>query len=126
MKPARLIDRDGDKARRARFGGGAPALATPDMGAAFVNANANMEVRRAEGDRQIPIEHPDMGRRSRRLELKGRALDDWSESDFAPVVFEQIAQQCLERLCVRRQGEDVDGRTVDFDRPVRSILGFEF
>ena len=33
------------------------------MGAAFVNANANMEVRRAEGDRQIAIEHPDMGRR---------------------------------------------------------------
>ncbi|MDQ6702950.1 MAG: hypothetical protein M3Z96_07545 [Pseudomonadota bacterium] len=49
------------------------------------------------------------------MELIGGALDDRSESDFAPVVLEKIAQQGFERRLFHWQGEDVDGCAVDID-----------
>jgi hypothetical protein len=67
-------------------------------GRAFVYADANMEMRRAKSDRQIAVARPDMGRWRWCLELVGRALDDWSKSDFAPVILEKIAEQSFERM----------------------------
>jgi len=50
------------------------------------------------------------------MELEGRALNDGTENDIAPMVLEQITEQIFERLFVRGQIEDVESRAVDFNR----------
>jgi hypothetical protein len=70
--------------------------------------DAQVEVRGAEGDRQIAIEEPHMRQRMQRLELPGRALNDRPKDDFVPLGLGELAQHPLEHGLIGRQRENLD------------------
>ncbi len=84
---------------------------------AAMRADANVEMRHAEGHGEIAVEHLDLGRGFGGAHLPGGTLNDRAEGDVAPMIGEEIAQQLLEARRIGRQREDLDGRAIGFDDP---------
>src|SRR6516225_10557775 len=78
----------------------------------LVWTDAKVEMRHAEGHRQVAVQHPNMGRRVGRSDLPGCPLDQRSERDLVPMLLEEVPQQCLQTGLVCRQPEDFDGRAM--------------
>ena len=87
-----------------------------------MRADAKMKMRHAESNCEIAVHRSDLGRRRRRMELEGRALNDGTEDYIAPMVLEQIAKQGFQLLFVCGQIEDVESRAVDFNHSARPMF----
>ena len=85
--------------------------------------DAKVEMRNAEGHREIAVQHADMGRRMRRSNLPGGPLDQRAEGDFVPVLLEQIPQQLFQAGFICRQWKDLDGCTIGIGDGLRGHCG---
>src|SRR5271170_1934320 len=77
--------------------------------------DANVEMWNTEGDGQIAVENPDVRWRAIGAHFPRRSLDDGTERDLAPMIFEQIAQEGFKAVRVCWKRKDVERRPVGID-----------